>query len=170
MTEDLYTTADTKRVRELLYKEQAGLCKLSKVAVALKDCHLDHKHDDQQLVRGVLYKQSNMGLGKLEGLWTRYLAYWYPGTLSEFLRASADYLEQSEEQPDTRFRHNHWMKKLKTKFNALNAKQMDEVLISLGSSKGNNATSRKQLFSKLVLDRSLGYDTILSAINKAKEL
>lgn len=168
-TEDLYTAEDVKRVKTLLYKEQQGKCALSDIDMQLKDVHTDHLHDDEQLVRGALYKQSNMVLGKLEGLWTRYLSYWYPSTLPEFLRASAAYLERSEATPDRRFRHNGWLKKVKVWFNKLPAKKMDEVLVQLGSSPGKNLVDRKAKFAKVVLDRSLGYDTISQVIKSTKE-
>ena len=164
-TEDLYTAEDVKRVRTLLYKEQQGRCALSGVAVDIKDLHCDHNHNSEQLVRGALHKQANMALGKLEGLWTRYLSYWYPSTLPEFLKASAAYLERSEATPDRRFRHNGWLKKVKVWFNKLPAKKMDEVLVQLGSSPGKNLVERKALFAKVVLDRSLGFSVILGAIN-----
>lgn len=153
----------------MLYKEQQGKCALSEVAVALKDCHTDHNHNSEQLVRGTLHKQANMALGKLEGLWTRYLSYWYPGTLPEFLRASAAYSERTEANPDTRFRHPGWIKFCKTQFNKLSSKKMDEVLVELGSIPGKNLAERKSKFAKIVLDRSLGYDTIKACIDKRKE-
>lgn len=168
-TIDLYSAEDVKRVKHLLYKEQQGKCALSGVAVDIKDVHTDHRHDSEQLVRGALHKQANMALGKLEGLWTRYLSYWYPSTLPEFLKASAGYLERSEATPDTRFRHTGWIKVCKTKFNKLSAKQMDKVLVELGSTHGKNLAERKAKFAKIVLDRSLGYDAIRAVINKQKE-
>ena len=169
MTEDLYTAEDVRRVRTLLYKEQQGKCALSGVAVDIKDLHCDHNHNSEQLVRGALHKQANMALGKLEGLWTRYLSYWYPSTLPEFLKASAAYLERSESTPDRRFSHNGWLKKVKVWFNKLPAKKMDEVLVQLGSSPGKNLVDRKAKFAKVVLDRSLGYDTISQVIKSTKE-
>lgn len=163
MTQDLYTATDVKKVKTLLYEEQQGKCALSGVPVALSDCHTDHAHDDEQLVRGALYKQSNMGLGKLEGLWTRYLAYWYPGTLSEFLRQAADYLERPK---DTRFRHPGWIKKIGTSFNKLKESSKDNVLVQLGQPKGSNAKQRKELFRKAVLSRKFGYEMLKSILEK----
>lgn len=163
MTQDLYTATDVKKVKTLLYEEQQGKCLLSGVPVALSDCHTDHAHDDEQLVRGALYKQSNMGLGKLEGLWTRYLAYWYPGTLSEFLRQAADYLERHK---DTRFRHPGWIKKISTSFNKLKESSKDNVLVQLGQPKGSNAKQRKELFRKAVLSRKFGYEVLKSILEK----
>lgn len=165
-TIDLFTAADVKRVKQLLYKEQEGKCALSGVEMDIRDSHTDHKHDSEQLVRGTLHKQANMALGKLEGLWTRYLAYWYPGTLPEFLRASAAYIERTEASPDTRFRHPGWIKFCRTQFNKLSAKRMDDVLVELGSTPGKNLVERKAKFAKVVLDRNLGYNTILNVIKK----
>ena len=165
MTVDLYTQADIKRIRQLLYKEQNGLCALTKLPVEFSDVHLDHNHDSEQLVRGVLHKAANMSLGKIENIATRYL-YWYPYTLPEFLRQVADYLEHEQ---DTRFRHVNWMKLVKTRFNKLNAQQQNNVLIALGSTKGTNPKLRKELFAKVVLDRNLGYNVIVETIEKETE-
>lgn len=162
MTVDLYTQADIKRIRQLLYNEQNGLCALTKLPVEFTSTHTDHNHDSEQLVRGVLHKAANMSLGKIENIATRYL-YWYPYTLPEFLRQVADYLEHEQ---DTRFRHVNWMKLVKTRFNKLNAQQQNNVLIALGSTKGTNPKLRKELFAKVVLDRNMGYNVILETIEK----
>ena len=162
MTIDLYTQADTKRIRQLLYEEQQGLCALTKLPVEFKDVHLDHAHDSEQLVRGVLHKAANMSLGKIENIAVRYL-YWYPYTLPEFLRQVADYLEQEK---DTRYRHVDWQKRVRVMYNKLNAKQQNQVLTGLGSIEGGNVKSRKELFAKVVLDRNLGYNVIVETIEK----
>lgn len=166
MTVDLYTQADIKRIRQLLYKEQNGLCALTKLPVEFSSTHTDHAHDSEQLVRGVLHKAANMSLGKIENIATRYL-YWYPYTLPEFLRQVADYLECEQ---DTRFRHVNWMKLVKTRFNKLNAQQQNNVLIALGSTKGTNPKNRKELFAKVVLDRNRGYNVIVETIEKETKL
>lgn len=168
-TIDLFNAEDVKRVRTLLYKEQDGLCALACIPVALKDCHLDHRHDEEQLVRGTLYKQSNMVLGKLESLWIRYLSYWYPHDLPTFLRMSADYLERTTNKPDRRYRHNGWMKKLQVKFNALTTKQRSLVLEQLGYTAAcTNDTQRKKAFAVLLKEKTLGFNKILDAITKSK--
>ena len=170
---DLYTTADVKQVREQLYKEQQGRCAMTKQAVLLKDCHLDHRHDSKQYVRATLYKQSNMALGKIENLWTRYLAYWYKGDLKQFLRQTADYLEATESQPP-RWRHTGWQNKLKTLYNSLKEQDKEKVLCLLNERSkalyepSSNGKERKEKFSRLVLDRSLGFDVILRCINEVK--
>lgn len=166
-TEDLYTAADVKRVRELLLKEQRGKCALSGQTFPAKDYHLDHNHSESQLVRAALYKQSNMVLGKVEGLWVRFLAYWYEGTLSDFLRQTADYIEEHEgESKERRWRHVGWQKRVKVAFNKLSSVQQNNVLEELGYDKGSNPKQRKDIFTKLVLDRKLGYNTIMQAIKQ----
>lgn len=166
MTQDLYTSKDVEIVRKKLTEEQENCCAVTGLEIPPKQHVLDHAHDDKQYVRGVLHRQSNACLGKIENLHTRYLSYWYPGKLSDFLRQCAAYLEKQE---DTRYRHNGWLKKVKTLFNQLNAKQQDKVLVDLGYEKGNNSKARKEIFAKVVLDRTLGYDTIRSTIFSAKE-
>lgn len=162
MTQDLYTQADIKRIRQLLYEEQQELCALTKLPVEFKDVHLDHAHDSEQLVRGVLHKAANMSLGKIENIAVRYL-YWYPYTLPEFLRQVADYLEKEK---DTRYRHTDWQKRVRVMYNKLNAKQQNKVLTGLGSIEGGNVKSRRELFAKVVLDRNLGYNVIVETIEK----
>lgn len=168
-TVDLFTTKDTTRIRELLLKEQNGLDLITGLEIPPKQAVTDHKHDNEQFVRGILHRQTNASLGKLEGVWTRYLSYWYPYDLPTFLRQAADYIEKFDKEPDKRFRHPNWQKKVKTKFNALNAKQQDKVLLALGSQQGKNVKERRDIFSKIVLDRNLGFDKISSVIDKVKE-
>lgn len=166
LTKDLYTAKEISEIKKQLYEEQSGKCALSGVVLDLKDCHTDHAHDDQQLVRGVLYKQSNLCLGRLEGLWTRFLKHWYPQDLPTFLRQSADYLERPV---DNRWRHSGWIRKVQTKFNTLKEKQKDEVLIALGYEKQANALARKKMFKKAVLSRQFGYLKLKSTIENTKE-
>ena len=109
-----------------------------------------------------MHKAANMSLGKIENIAVRYL-YWYPYTLPEFLRQVADYLEKEE---DTRYRHTDWQKRVRVMYNKLNAKQQNKVLTVLGSIEGGNVKSRKELFSKVVLDRNLGYNVIVETIEK----
>lgn len=166
MTEDLYTTKDTTRIRELLLEEQQGLDLLTGLEIPKGKSVLDHQHFDELFVRGVLHRNCNSALGRIENTFTRDLSWWYPYSLSEFLRQAATYLER---EPDTRYRHNSFQKKLKTMFNALSASHQNKVLELLGSETGSNPKTRKELFSKLVLTRSLGYEIISNVINQVKE-
>jgi hypothetical protein len=62
-----------------------------------------------------------------------------------------------------------WIKLAKARFNRLNSKEMKSVLEGLGRQDGKNLTERKKIFQEIVLDRKLGYEIIISAINKVKE-
>jgi hypothetical protein len=159
-TIDLYTPTDVKKVREQLLIEQDGLCAITGLEIPPKQACLDHSHQTQK-VRAVAHRQSNAALGKLENIATRYLSYWYPGKLSDFLRQCAAYLENSNED---RWYHPGWIKRVKADFNKLNETQKKSVLSKLGQPEGNNTKERKELFGKVVLDRGLGFEKISSAI------
>jgi hypothetical protein len=163
LTKDLYTVTDVKTVREELLTEQEGYDKLTLTKILPKQACLDHSHDTL-LVRAVLNRQTNAALGKLEGVYTRYLRHWYEGSLSNFLRQAAAYIEGKD---DSRWRHPHWIKKVKTSFNKLNEAQKSRVLIGLGYEDGANSKARKEIFAKVVLDRELGYEVIN---NKIKDI
>ena len=167
MTEDLYNTKDKKRVRELLTLAQSNLCAITGLPIEAKQHILEHAHDDEMFVRGVTSRQANSALGVIEKMWTRYMKWWYSGTISTFLRQCADYLEKEH---DSRWRHDMWVKKINTQFNKLKESQKDTVLITLGKTKGSNATERKKLFQTCILTKQFSYDTLRDLINKAKDL
>lgn len=164
-TKSLYNTKDIADVRQVLTQEQKGLDKLTGLPIEPKQHCLDHCHSTMR-VRGVLARQSNAALGKLERVFTRYLSYWYPHDLQTFLRASADYLDLEQ---DKRWYHSAWQKKIFTLFNKLPTKQQDTVLQYFNQPKGNNSVQRKESFKKIIADKSLGYDTIRNVILQVKE-
>lgn len=166
-TTDLYNTADVKKVRELLTKEQFNTCAVTGLDIPVKQHVLDHVHDETQLVRGVLHRQVNAFLGKSENAFTRLIAWWYPNDLPTLLRECADYLEK---EPDTRYRHNGWIKKINTEFNKLKEAQKDSVLVALGKTTGKNGVERKKLFQSAVLTKQFSYDTLRDIINKEKDV
>lgn len=159
MTQDLYTVADVKRVREALIKEQRGVCPVSKESL-VKPC-LDHAHDDYQLVRGVLSHGCNIFLGNIENAYKRRISWWLSIPLSELLRNIADYLDKPE---DCRFRHTGWLKKVQTEFNKLSAGNQNEVLKALSVKTGKNPKERKELFRKALLTREYDFSTILKTV------
>lgn len=159
MTTDLFTTTDISKVRTLLIKEQGNISALS--GLPLEQPVLDHLHDIEQFVRGVINSKENVALGRIEGLYGRYIGYWYKGTYPEFLRQVANYIERGV---DRRYRHNGWLSKVKTEFSKLKEGDKDKVLIKLGSKAGKNGLERKKLFSKVILNKELGYTLILSTI------
>lgn len=165
MTEDLYNVKDTKRVRELLTLEQNNLCAITGLPIEDKQHILEHVHDNEMFVRGVASRQANSALGVIEKMWIRYLRWWYPHDLPTFLDQCSKYLRRKQ---DKRYRHPSFLKRLAIDFNKLSSKQQDQVLITLGSQAGKNSKERKELFSKIVLDRTLGYVIIKDVINQTK--
>ncbi len=164
MTEHIYTTSDVKKTRKKLLEEQCNRDKMTGLEIPEgKDC-LDHNHRTQ-FVRGVLHRQSNAALGKLEGIYTRYLSYWYPWTLSEFLRQAASYIELED---DSRYVHPGWLKRLCTDFASLNEAGKKDVLQCMNQPQGNNATERKALFRKALLSKKFTYEDTRNLINKTK--
>lgn len=165
--ESLYTTKDVTRVREELLKKQVNCCELTQVPIPEKQAVLDHDHKTQ-LVRAVLHRQSNAALGKIENVFNRFLAHWYPGDLIKFLYDCREYLIYTEYHASKEYYHPGWLKKVKTEFNKLRSSEKDEVICRLDGEESKNDTQRKKQFSKLILNRSLGYDIILNYINESK--
>ena len=163
--EHLYTTKDVTRVRDKLYKEQGGIDLITGLEIPDKQSVLDHCHDSQ-FVRAVLHRQTNAVLGKIENAYIRYIKWWYDGSLSDFLRGCADYLDKEHEQ---KYLHPAFIKKLQVQFNKLNEKQKQNVLSYFGEENGCNATQRKLYFKKFVLKRTHSMNEILEVIQKEKE-
>lgn len=164
MTEDLHSTADVSRVRALLLKEQKGLDLLTGLPIPDKQAVLDHSHQTQY-VRGVLHRQSNAVLGKLENVYIRYLSYWYNDTLPTFLRQAADYLERPV---DTRYVHPKWKARVTTDFNSCNEGQKKEVLEYLELPQGENSTVRKKLFTAAINSKKYTFTFIKNLLKGIK--
>lgn len=164
-TRCLYTTEDVKEVREYLLTEQEKKDILTKLEIPKGQAVLDHDHKTMY-VRGVLHRQSNATLGKVENLWIRYLGWWYPYDLPKFLEQCAEYLRR---EGDLRYVHPAWLKRVKTDFNKLNSKQQDLVLEFLCNETGTNSTQRKNLFSVLLLTRCFSFDMIAELLQLASQ-
>lgn len=164
MSKHLYTTKEVAEVREKLLKQQKGVDPITGLDIPKGKAVLDHCHDTQY-VRGVLNSPSNVALGKIENLWARYLGWWYTGTLPEFLRGCADYLDAK--QPEE-YIHPQFIQKLQSQFNSLKEGDKKKVLRMLGQEEGSNGAERKKLFRKGVLKRDKTYFEILDLINKLK--
>ena len=158
----LYTTKDVAEVRNLLKERQNNTDPITGLDIPNKQHVLDHNHKTQ-FVRAVLHRQSNVVLGKIENLWSRYLAWWYVGTLSDFLRGCADYLDFDHPEE---YLHPSFIKKLQVEFNKLNETSKKSVLKQLGQEQGNNAKERKDLFKKSVLKKDKTFFEILEIIEK----
>lgn len=165
MTQHLYTTKDVQAVREKLLREQNGLDLVTNLPIPPKQGVLDHDHKTQ-FVRGVLHRQTNAVLGKLENAYIRYIAWWYEGTLSDFLRGCADYLDR--EQPQN-YIHPAFVKFLQVQFNKLSEPQKKKVLAHFGSDEGTNGKQRKALFQKVILRKENTMQEFLEVINKEKD-
>lgn len=163
MVESLYTPTDIKKVRELLIQCQKGIDPIlnetfSEVPV------LDHDHDTQH-VRAVLNRNTNAFEGLVFNAYKRCLKWMTDKPLPEILRELAIYLEQDYSHNPY---HSGWLSKVKTEFNKLKEGDKDKVLIALGSKAGKNGIERKKLFSKVILNKELGYTLILSTIKQRK--
>lgn len=155
MSKELYTPKDVQIVREQLLREQGGVDPITGLLIPPKQAVCDHDYKTQY-VRGILHRQTNSVLGRIENMWTRYLKWWYTGTLPDFLRGCADYLEK--EQP-REYVHPAWIKKVQTQFNGLSESDKTLVLSKLGR-EGKNSVARKEQFKKAILTREFTFDTI----------
>ncbi len=160
MNKSLYTQAELKQERDRLIAIQSGIDPITKEPFSEVIC-VDHCHSSQH-TRGALNRNSNAFEGLVFNAYKRCMSWLTDKPLPDILRNLATYLEQDFSQNPY---HPSFTKKLKTMFNKLPAKKMDEVLVQLGSSPGKNLVERKALFAKVVLDRSLGFSVILGAIN-----
>lgn len=161
----LYTPTDVAKIRKILYEEQGGKDALTGLELPTDKLCLDHCHQSQ-FVRGVLHRQVNAALGKLEGVHTRYLKHWYEGTLPDFLRQAAQYLELEQ---DTRYIHPMWIKKSCTMFNSLNEQGKREILHLMGQPQGTNGAERKKLFRSAILSKKFTYEQVKQMINERKK-
>lgn len=168
-TIDLYTQKDINNVREILLAEQDNKCACLGINILPKRTPvLDHKHDDDQLVRSVLEREVNAMLGVVENAHKRFLGYWLPMELPEVLRRMADYVEASgDTSKETRWRHPGWLAKLYTKFCKLSASDQNLVLESLHYQTGSNSETRKKIFHAALRDKNLGYTRISKAMKNA---
>lgn len=161
----LYNATDTKAARTKLLAEQDGLDSVTGLPIPSGQAVLDHSHTTQ-FVRGVLHRQVNVFLGKIENSYTRYIGWWYEGDLPTLLRQYADYLERGENKD---YVHPGWLKASQVQFNKLPEGSKKAVLESLDVDQGANATERKKLFQKALMTRKWTYEGVLQIINKVKE-
>ena len=166
MTKHLITTKDVAEVRKKLYDEQSGVDKLTGLPLQSKDAVLDHSHLTMY-VRGVLHRQTNAVLGRIENMWKRYLAWWYSGTLPEFLRKCADYIEAKD---DHRYIHPHWIKFTTTKFRALNEEMKKHVLKGMAKPEGANSKERIATFEKALKSGQFTMTQIEDIMKRTKGL
>lgn len=156
----LLTADDVNRVRKALVELQGGIDPVTKEE--LRTPCLDHLHDSTQQVRGVLSREINVLVGKIENTYTRNIKYWCDLPLPFLLRGIADYLEQEPLE----IIHPNWKKKATTAFNKLSAKEQDRVLKNFGYSimLKPNPAKRKAAFKRLLTSRSVTYGEVIEEI------
>lgn len=164
MVKSLYTQKEIKEFRDEQIKKQNGIDPITKEPFKEVQAQ-DHCHQTQHC-RGALNRNSNAFEGLVTNAYIRCLKWLTDVPLPDILRNLADYLEV--DYSNNPF-HVGWMKRVKADFNKLSSKQQDKVLINLGSSTGKNSKERKDLFSKVILDRSKGFVYIRDVINQVKE-
>ena len=162
--EHLYNPKDTTRVRELLLKEQNGKCLITKRVIPKGKAALDHNHKTQ-FVRGVLHTHSNVMLGKVENAWDRYMVWWCPVSLPEFLRGTADFLER--EQPKD-YVHPAFVKRLEIEFKKLKEPKKNSLLSKYTDTSCSNATERLKAFKKLVSRKDKSFEAWIKELDKYK--
>lgn len=153
----LYTPKDVSEVRKKLWESQDKKDAVTGVDLEFKDSVTDHDHQTQ-FVRAILHRQVNSFIGKLENNFIRMIRWWYKGTLPEFLRQCADYLEKNHPRE---YLHPAWMKRCQTDYNKLPSEASKRsVLIRMGSVDGKNGTERKKLFRGLLMSRKFSFSEI----------
>lgn len=160
----LTSASDVKDCREELLGIQGNKDAMTGLDLALRDAVLDHCHKST-LVRGVLHRQTNAALGKLENVYRRLLGWWIPIDLPTFLRSAADYLEQE----DLEILHPHWVRKSMSLFNSLNAAQQNALLKEFGRHKQKtNLTERRKLFREVLTKRLCTFGEVQEAVEGVK--
>lgn len=154
---DLYTATDVKKTRESLLKYQEGLCKITEEPV-VKPC-LDHSHDSECLVRGVLSHGINIFVGQIENAYKRRVSWWCKIPLPDLLRSIADYLDLPCREAGN-YRHTAWLKRVTIDFKKLSETSKRAVLISLGESDGRNSAERLKLFQSVLKRREFTFKQI----------
>lgn len=163
-TKHLYSPKDVQVTRQKLLDDQDGVDPVTGLIIPCNQAVLDHDHGTQ-FVRAVLHRQTNTALGKLENMFPRYLSWWYTGTLSQFLRGCADYLDKTHPQD---YVHPAFVKHLLVQFNKLTEGQKKNVLLHFNSPIGANGKQRKELFTKVIKRKEHGMQDFLTIISKEK--
>lgn len=162
MSIHLYNTKEVAETRKKLYEEQGGIDKLTGIPLEYKDSVTDHDHKTQY-VRGIIHRQVNAVVGKVENMYIRYIKWWCSIPLPELLRKIADYLELPQ---DKRYVHPSWLKACQSKFNALDEKSKAAVLKDMALHDGKNGKERKEIFRKGLLSRRYTLTQIENILRK----
>tara|TARA_Y100001937_G_C7135092_1_gene339507 strand:+ start:922 stop:1371 length:450 start_codon:yes stop_codon:yes gene_type:complete len=117
----------------------------------MEDCVVDHSHATGK-IRGVLHRQSNVLLGKIENAWKRYVQKSSAIELPQVLRNMADYLEKE----DLDLLHPYGATQLSKKFSVKKMQIQEKILLDLGFKKSDikdlNSKERTKLFRKKITE------------------
>jgi hypothetical protein len=159
MKTSLHTPKDVKAYRQKLLAEQGGVDALTGLPLEEKGAVLDHNHETE-VVRGVIDRQVNAALGKIENIWKRYLSTWYPGKLSDFLEQAKVYIDSDGFMQTHQVYHPNWINRCVRDFKKLDAKSQREVLtriIEKPFDMPSNAENRARLFRSSILQERKEY-------------
>lgn len=121
----------------------------------MTDCVVDHCHQSGE-IRGVLHRQSNAFLGKVENAWKRYASSSSEVPLPEALRRMADYIEFGS----SGLLHPVGATQLQKKFKQKKNEEQLKILLDLGVDIENidvsNSDKRSKLYRKQIT--KLKYD------------
>tara|TARA_E500000318_G_scaffold23216_1_gene23606 strand:+ start:3714 stop:4079 length:366 start_codon:yes stop_codon:yes gene_type:complete len=110
----------------------------------MDDIVVDHCHGTGE-IRGVLHRQSNAFLGKVENAWKRYAFRSAGVSLPDALRRMADYIEYSS----SGMLHPYGATQLQKKFKRKKLDDQLKILLDLGADIENIDTSNLEKRSKL---------------------
>lgn len=158
----LRSPKDVQQVREQLLKEQGGIDAITGLEIPPKQAVLDHCHESQHC-RSTLSLNSNAFEGLVFNAYKRCLSWYVDKPLPEILRRLALYLEKDYTANPY---HPGWMKKVKTEFNKMKAKQQNSFLVKMGECEGNNLSERQASLKKIM--KTKGYEDIMREINAQK--
>lgn len=154
MSISLRTASDVRKIRTSLLKLQKNNDQLTGANLLENNCVLDHDHNTM-LVRGVIHRQVNAFLGKVENSYTRYIKYWSNVDLPTLLRMCANYLEKNN-NVQLVYYHPAWIKKAKINFNKLTADQQKSFLRNFNIKSMQNPKERKNALVQVI--KQINYD------------
>jgi hypothetical protein len=160
MKTSLHTPKDVKEYRQELLAKQDGVDALTGLPLEEKGAVLDHNHETE-VVRGVIDRQVNAALGKIENIWKRYLSTWYPGKLTDFLEQAKVYIDSDGFMQTHPVYHPNWINRCVRDFKKLDALHQRMVLKEMNEDSDftmpSNAEGRVKLFRATILKKRMTF-------------
>jgi hypothetical protein len=160
MKSSLHTPNDVKEYRQKLLAQQDGVDALTGLPLEEKGAVLDHNHETE-VVRGVIDRQVNAALGKIENIWRRYLSTWYPGKLTDFLEQAKVYIDSDGFMQTHQVYHPNWIKRCVRDFKKLSSMYQQMVLKEMNEDTDfampSNAEGRVKLFRATILKKRMPF-------------